>query len=85
MDKLPKEFGHRVLLSIYDITATAFMTSYTLHRTSPPGFMTSRPYPCDITDTIFVNTYQLYLTSNRRCKDNTSPISEITTSICVSV
>ena len=43
------------------------------------------PYPCDITDTIFVNTYQLYLTSNRRCRDNTTPISEITTSICVSV
>ena len=43
------------------------------------------PYPCDITDTIFVNKYQLYLTSNRRCRDNTTPISEITTSICVSL
>ena len=40
---------------------TAFMTSYTLHRTSPPGFMTSRPlslwhhrhYLCEYISTIF--------------------------------
>ena len=49
------------LLRIYDITATAFMTSYTLHRTSPPGLMTSRPlsmwhfrhYLCEYISTIF--------------------------------
>ena len=72
-------------LSPYDITATAFMTWDPLHMTSNPGFMTSRPHPCDITVTIFVNTYQLYLTSNTRCRENTTTISEITTSICVSV
>ena len=43
------------------------------------------PYSSDITDTIFVNTYQLYLTSNTRCRDNTTTMSEIKTSICVSV
>ena len=31
------------LLSIYDITATAFMTSEPLHMTSPPVFMAPRP------------------------------------------
>ena len=49
------------LLSIYDITATAFMTSDTLHMTSPPGFMTSHPlsqwhhrhYLCEYISTIF--------------------------------
>ena len=35
-----------------------------LHMISPPGFMTSFPYTCDITDTIFVNTCQLCLTSH---------------------
>ena len=30
-------------LSIYDITATAFMTSDPLHITSPPEFITSHP------------------------------------------
>ena len=48
-------------LSIYDITATAFMTSDPLHGTSPPGFMTSRPlslwhhrhYLCEYISTIF--------------------------------
>ena len=72
-------------LSIYDITTTAFMTSDPLHMTSPPGFMTSRPYTCDIADTMIVNSNQLYLTTNTRCRDNTKAISEITTSICVSV
>ena len=71
--------------TICDITATAFLTSYTLHRTSPPGFMTSRPLSLWHHRHYFVNTYQLYLTSNRRCRDSTTPISEITTSICVSV
>ena len=33
----------RSFLSIYDITATAFMTSDPLHMTSPPGFMISHP------------------------------------------
>ena len=49
-------------LSIYDITATAFMTSDSLHMTSPPGFMTSRPlylwhhrhYVCEYISTIFI-------------------------------
>ena len=71
-------------LSIYDITATAFMTSDPLHMTSPTGFMTSRPlYMWHHRH--YVNIYQLYLTSNTRCRDNTTTIPEITTSICVSV
>ena len=48
-------------LSIYDITATAFMTSDPLHMTSPRGFMTSCPlylwhhrhYVCEYISTIF--------------------------------
>ena len=72
-------------LNIYDITATAFMTSDPLHRTSPPGFMTSRPLSLWHHRHYFVNTYQLYLTSNTRCGDNPTTISELTTSICVSV
>ena len=43
------------------------------------------PYICDITDTMFVNTYQQYFSSNTWCRGNTTTISEITTSICVSV
>ena len=43
------------------------------------------PYTCDITDTMFVNTYQQYLSSNTRCRCNTTTISKIITSICVSV
>ena len=43
------------------------------------------PYTCDITDTMFLNTYQQYLSSKTRCRDNTPSISEITTSICVYV
>ena len=73
--------------------SSVFMTSQPLHSWHQipyighhlQGLCPLVPYPCDITDTIFVNTYQLYLTSNRRCRDNTTPISEITTSICVSV
>ena len=73
--------------------SSVFMTSQPLHSWHHipyighhlQGLWHLVPYPCDITDTIFVNTYQLYLTSNRRCRDNTTPISEITTSICVSV
>ena len=43
------------------------------------------PYTCHITQTMFVNTYQQYFSSNTWCRDNTTTISEITTSICVSV
>ena len=42
-------------------------------------------YNCDITDTMFVNTYQQYLSSNSRCRGNKTTISKIATSICVSV
>ena len=73
--------------------SSVFMTSQPLHSWHqipyighhPQGLWHLVPYPCDITDTIFENTYQLYLTSNTRCRDNTTTISEITTSICVSV
>ena len=49
-------------LSIYNITATAFMTSDPLHMTSPPGFMTShalylwhhRHYVCEYISIIFI-------------------------------
>ena len=49
-------------LSIYDITATAFMTSDPLHMTLPAGFMTSRPlylwhhrhYVCEYISPIFI-------------------------------
>ena len=73
--------------------SSVFMTAQPLHSWHhipyighhPQGLWHLVPYPCDITDTIFVNTYQLYLTSNTRCGDNPTTISEITTSICVSV
>ena len=63
------------MLSDYDITTTAFMTSDLLYMTSYPRFMTSHPlylwhhshYICNITPTMFVNAYQLYLTSNTLC------------------
>ena len=50
------------LLSIYDITATEFMTSDPLPMTSPSGFMTSHPlylwhhrhYVCKYMSTIFI-------------------------------
>ena len=82
---------HDIISLVYDMTATVchhnhcFMTSDSLHMTSPPGFMTSRPHTCDITATMFVNTSQLYLTSNTGCWENTTTIFEITTSISVSV
>ena len=44
------------------------MISDSLHMTSPPGFMTSRPHTCDITATMFVSTCQLYLTSKQGAK-----------------
>ena len=73
--------------------SSGFMTSQPLHSWHQipyigrhlQGLWHLVPYPCDITYTIFVNTYQLYLTSNTRCRDNTTTITEITTSICVSV
>ena len=51
-------------LNIYDITATAswHQIPYIGHHLQ--GLWHLVTYPCDITDTIFVNTYQLYLTSN---------------------
>ena len=72
-------------LSIYDISATAFMTSAPLIWQHLQGLWHLVPYTCDITDTMFVNIYQQYLSSNTRCRDNTTTISEITTSTCVSV
>ena len=63
------------ILSIYDITNTGFMTSDLLYMTSHPWFLTSHPlylwhhshYICNITPTMFVNTYKLYLTSKTLC------------------
>ena len=68
---------------------SVFMTSQPLHSWHQipyiwhhlHGLWRLIPYTCDITDTMFVNTYQLYLTSNTWCRDNTITISEITTSI----
>ena len=71
--------------SIYDITATAFMTSDPLHTASPPVFMASRPLSLWHHRHYLLNTVQLYLTSNTRCRHNTTTISEIRTSICVSL
>ena len=84
---------HDITVTLYDITPQYLWHHSPLHSWHQlpyighhlQGLWHLVPYPCDITDTIFVNTYQLYLTSNRRCRDNTTPISEITTSICVSV
>ena len=66
-------------LSVYDITATAFMTSDPLNRTSTPGFMTSRllslwhhrHYLCEYISTIF--------NIKQTCRDNTTYITEIPT------
>ena len=63
------------MISFYDITTTAFMTSDLLYMTSHPWFMTSHPlylwhhshYICNITLTMVVNSYPLYLTSNTLC------------------
>ena len=73
--------------------STIFMTSQPLHSWHQIPYIWHHlhclwhlvPYHCDITNTIFLNTYQLYLTTNIRCRDNTTTISEITTSICVSL
>ena len=79
--------------SHFTTSLTIFMTSQPLHSWHEIPYIWHHlqrlwhliPYPCDITDTIFLNTDQLYLTSNSRCRDNTNTISEITTSICVSL
>ena len=63
--------------------SSVFMTSQPLHSWHQIPYMGHHlqglwhlvPYPCDITDIIFVNTYQLYLTSNTRCRDNTTNIT----------
>ena len=55
------------MISFYDITTTAFMTSDLLCMTSHPWFMTSPPlflwhhshYICNITPTMVVNSYPL--------------------------
>ena len=60
------------VVSIWDIICTAFMTSDLLYMTSHPWFMTFHPlylwhhsnYISNITPTMFVNIYQLYLTWN---------------------
>ena len=63
------------IVSIKDITNTAFMTSDILYMTSHPWFMASHPlymwhhshYIGNITPTIFLNKYKLYLTWNTLC------------------
>ena len=63
------------VVSIWDITSTEFTTSDLLYMTSHPWFMTSHPlylwhhsnYISNITPTMFVNIYQLYLTWNTLC------------------
>ena len=63
------------IVSIKNITNTVFMTSHPLYMTSHPRFMTSHPlylwhhshYNGNITPTMFVNTYQLYLRWNTLC------------------
>ena len=73
--------------------STVFMTSQPLHSWHEIPYIWHHlqclwhlvPSVCDIIDTIFLNTDQLYLTSNTRCRHNTTTISEITSSICVSL
>ena len=83
---------HDTTITLYDIiTQYLWHHSHCIHdiryphMTSPPGFMTSRPlslwhhrhYLCEYISTIF-NIKQMV-------QRNSTPISEITTSICVSV
>ena len=49
------------ILSIYDITSTAFMTSYLLSMTSHPRLWHLTPCNCDITATISVTSHQICL------------------------
>ena len=64
-----------IICSIYDIISTAFMTSDLLCMRSHAQFITSHPlylwhhshYIGNITPTMSVNTYHLYLTWNTLC------------------
>ena len=73
---------HHIRFRLYDINSqylghqnAAFMTSDLLYMTSHPRFITSHPlylwhhshYISNLTPTMFVNTYQLYLTWNTLC------------------
>ena len=63
------------MISFYGITTAAFMTEDLLYMTSHPRFMTSHHlylwhhilYICNITPTMVMNSYTLYLTSNTPC------------------
>ena len=65
---------HNIISIVYDMTATVW-TSQPLHSWYQipyiwhhlQGLWHLVPYTCDITDTMLVNTCQLYLTSNTRC------------------
>ena len=64
-----------IICTIYDIISTAFMISDLLYMRSHPQFISSHPlylwhhshYIGNITPTVSVNTYQLYLTWNTGC------------------
>ena len=64
-----------IICTIYYIISTTFMTSDLLYMRSHPKFITSHPlymwhhnhYIGNITPTMSVNTYQLYLTWNTLC------------------
>ena len=64
-----------IICTIYDIISTAFMISDLLYMRSHPQFITSHPlylwhhshYISNITPTMSMNTYQLYLTWNTLC------------------
>ena len=73
---------NHIKFRLYDINRqylghhnTAYMTSDLLYMMSHPRFMTSHPlylwhhshYIANLTPTMFVNTYQLYLTLNTLC------------------
>ena len=49
-------------LCMDDITHTICITSYTLHKSSHPHFMTSHHIIYDITCTVFMKSFPLYLT-----------------------
>ena len=81
------------ILIIYDITSTALMTSDLLYMTSHPWFMTSHPlylwhhshYICNIIPSMFVNTYQLYLTSKTVLRQYNHYIWHHTLHVCICV
>ena len=83
---------HEITVTLYDIIPQyLWHHSHCIHDIRSPTYdITSRVYdissPIPVTSqTLLVNTYQQYLSSNTRCIDNTTTISEITKSICVSV